>query len=57
MKTFGILQPEGFAKLLQNLRPLLRAFHFGILFENPPVDFTFSDGRTLQILQDGKVLW
>ena len=32
-------------------------FHIDILFENPTVVFTFSDGRTLQILQDGKVLW
>jgi aminopeptidase len=32
-------------------------FHMDILFENPTVVFTFSDGRTLQILQDGKVLW
>ncbi|MDI6754995.1 MAG: aminopeptidase, partial [Thermodesulfobacteriota bacterium] len=31
--------------------------HIDILFEDPTVDITLSDGRTLQILQDGKVSW
>lgn len=32
-------------------------FHVDILFENPTVEITLSDGRTLQIIQDGKVSW
>lgn len=31
-------------------------FHIDLLFENPTVDITFSDGRTVQIMKDGKLL-
>lgn len=30
--------------------------HIDFVFENPTVDFTFPDGRTLQLLKDGKIM-
>ncbi len=30
--------------------------HIDFVFENPTVDFTFSDGRSLQLLKDGKMM-
>jgi len=30
--------------------------HIDFVFENPTVDFNFSDGKTLQLMKDGKIL-
>ena len=30
--------------------------HIDFVFENPTVDFTFLDGKALQLLKDGKIM-
>lgn len=32
-------------------------FHVDFLFENPTLDVQFADGKTLQIMKDGKLVW